>query len=446
MSQLLAGLRVLDFTRVLAGPHCTKVLQDLGASVDKIEPPSSDLGRMAYPVSGDTSHFYAQQNAGKRNVSIDLNYAEGREIALRLAQRADIIVENFRPGTLDFYGLDYQAVAKINPGVIYASISGYGQDGPWRNRAGFAPTVQAEVGFTRSLLDYYGLDESQARHDMYAHADTYAGLQAVIAILAALHQRDATGEGQHIDIAMAATMLYVNERFNHQATDIDTNGEPIILGAAESPVITLPSGVAVTIAGSPVFTPIFRRYCAMMHRTDLLADPRFLTPALRKQHQSALFGIVRQWMLTFDSFEDLEAQVRVSGMALGTLRTTREFLASEWAQHRKPLIEISDGAGGTIAVPRPAWLFSKAKIELPTTVARRGEHNAAVLRELDIADVDIRRLQDAGVLRMDSGAAPVMPDATAGAAAADVSPVHRASPQRRSDAQNEEAQPRQAMQ
>src|SRR5882762_6823027 len=138
LTRPLDGVRVLDFTRVLAGPHCVKILHDLGASVIKVEPPSGDLARLAVPISGGTSHYYAQQNAGKRNVSIDLNFPSGREIAMELCERADVIVENFRPGTLAFYGLDHRSVAENNPRIVYVSISGYGQAGPWRSRAGFA--------------------------------------------------------------------------------------------------------------------------------------------------------------------------------------------------------------------------------------------------------------------------------------------------------------------
>ena len=141
----LTGIRVADFSRVLAGPHCAQTLLDLGAEVIKIEPPSGDISRRAFPRRGEISGYYAQQNAGKRNISIDLNLPGAREIALRLCDEVDIVVENFRPGTLPAFGLGYEDVAARNPRVIYASISGYGQHGPWRGRSAYAPTVQAEV-------------------------------------------------------------------------------------------------------------------------------------------------------------------------------------------------------------------------------------------------------------------------------------------------------------
>ena len=144
MSLPLKGIRVVDFSRVLAGPHCAKHLLDLGAEVIKVEPPTGDMSRLAQPVFGAVSGYYAQQNSGKRNLSIDLNVPEARLVVLKLCETADVIVENFRPGTLASFGLDYDAIAARNPGVVYASISGYGQKGSWRNRMAYAPSIQAE--------------------------------------------------------------------------------------------------------------------------------------------------------------------------------------------------------------------------------------------------------------------------------------------------------------
>jgi crotonobetainyl-CoA:carnitine CoA-transferase CaiB-like acyl-CoA transferase len=170
MSSLpLTGIRVVDFFRVLAGPHCAKTLLDLGAEVIKLEPPSGDLSRRAYPNEGGVSGYYAQQNAGKRNISIDLNAPGAKEVALRLCDRADVVVENFRPGALSAFGLDYASVSARNPGVVYASISGYGQHGPWRSRMAYAPTVQAETGLTAATAQHFETDE--LRSDSLSHAD-----------------------------------------------------------------------------------------------------------------------------------------------------------------------------------------------------------------------------------------------------------------------------------
>ena len=196
MSGPLSGIRIVDFSRVLAGPLCARTLQDLGAEVIKIEPPSPDVSRCAFPSTDVMSGYYAQQNAGKRNVSINLNLPGAYELALKLCDTADIVVENFRAGTLGFFGLDYETLSKRNPRLIYASITGYGQSGPWRSRMAYAPTVQAEAGFTHNSVRHYGEVLAEPRTDSLSHADVYTGLQAVNALLAALNRRQQNGKGQ----------------------------------------------------------------------------------------------------------------------------------------------------------------------------------------------------------------------------------------------------------
>jgi crotonobetainyl-CoA:carnitine CoA-transferase CaiB-like acyl-CoA transferase len=268
MSAPLQGVKVLDFTRVLSGPSCTKTLRDLGADVTKIEPPAGDVGRGGVPHIGAMSVYYAQQNAGKRNLSIDLNFPEARDIVRAMCETADVIVENFRPGTLTRFGFGYADVIKFNPKVVYVSISGYGQTGPWRNRPAFAPTVHAETGLTDILEKHFEGAQTELRGDACSHADVYTGLQGVIAVLAALQHRNATGEGQHVDVSMAATMLSANERAGAQLAERDVADEPVALSANESPIFELPDGRRVTIATSPVFSPMFVKWCAMMRRTD----------------------------------------------------------------------------------------------------------------------------------------------------------------------------------
>ena len=190
----LEGIRVVDFSRVLAGPHCAKTLLDLGAEVIKLEPPGGDLSRKAFPSHGEISGYYSQQNAGKRNLSIDLNVPGARDVALRLCDTADVIVENFRPGALAAFGLDYESVSARNPAVVYASISGYGQHGPFRSRMAYAPTIQAETGITATTADHFERTD-RLRSDSLSHADVYSGLHAAIAILACLTERERTGQG-----------------------------------------------------------------------------------------------------------------------------------------------------------------------------------------------------------------------------------------------------------
>ncbi|HZB92761.1 MAG TPA: CoA transferase [Stellaceae bacterium] len=398
MSAPLEGLRVIDFTRVLAGPHCTKTLRDLGADVTKIEPPAGDAGRNGVPIINNLSVYYTQQNAGKRNLSIDLNWPEARAIVRDLCRDADVIVENFRPGTLARFGLGYEQVRDFNPAIVYVSISGYGQTGPWRNRPAFAPTVQAETGLTHILEQHYGEALTELRNDACSHADLYTGLQGVIAVLAALQHRARTGEGQHVDVSMAATMLSVNERAGAQLSGIDTKGEPPALSAPESHIYDLPDGRRVTIAASPIYTPMFVRYCAMMRRTDLLDDPRFATAPLRRQNLKALLAEVRAWILTFADLDELQAQVSEAGLAIGVVRSTEELAASDWAKEWGAVVEVNDRANGVVRMPGPPWRFSRSTLPGPGAPAYQGEHNAELLAERKVAPDVIEDLSRRRVL------------------------------------------------
>src|ERR1700737_5072003 len=302
----LTGIRVVDFSRVLAGPHCAQTLLDLGAEVIKIEPPSGDMARRAFPRTGEISGYYAQQNAGKRDISIDLNVEGAREIALRLCDEADIIVENFRPGTLAGFGLGYDDVAARNPDVVYAAISGYGQPGSWRARAAYAPTVQAETGITEMSNAHWGTPADRPRSDSLSHADVYSGLHGAIAILAALNERSVTGQGQYIDVAMAAVMLAINERVHADLSDEDLGDERPILGATDGPFFAGPHGERFASPMSLVGSMSFPFYLAAMRRPDLGQDPRFLTPELRLRNLEALPRIVQEWIWTFGDMESLD--------------------------------------------------------------------------------------------------------------------------------------------
>ena len=398
MTAPLFGVRVIDFTRVLAGPHCTKALRDLGAEVIKIEPPASDTGRSGQPHVGPMSLYFAQQNAGKRALSLDLNYPEAREIIRKLVTGADVVVENFRPGTLDLFGLSFSDLLTVKPDLIMVSITGYGQTGPWRNRPAFAPTVQAESGFTEIIGRHYGDALTRTENDAYNHADVYTGLQGVIATLAALAHRERTGEGQHVDVAMVASMLSVNDRVSYELSDIDVEGEPLALSAPESPVIELPDGRKITIAASPVSTFVFQRYCAMMRRNDLLLDPRFINAQFRRKNWSELLDEIRAWVLTFRTIEDLEAQVSEAGLAVGTIRTVSEIAESEWSIERGAIREVDDRSGGTARVPAPPWIFGQCELPDAGLPPFQGEHNSEVLSEIGLTNEEIARLQDAGIL------------------------------------------------
>ncbi|GJF07886.1 CaiB/BaiF CoA transferase family protein [Pseudonocardia sp. D17] len=395
----LSGLRVVDFSRVLAGPHCGKHLLDLGAEVIKVEPPGGDLSRRAFPVQGAVTGYYAQQNSGKRNISVDLNVPETREVVTALCATADVVIENFRPGALGSFGLDYASVAAVKPDIVYVSISGYGQRGNWAGRMAYAPTVQAEVGFTRNTLWHFDAEGPRRRTDALSHADVYSGLHATIALLAALQHRAATGEGQYVDVAMAAVMTSINERVHVDLADHDLGSERPVLGATDAPFFTSPEGDPFVVPMSLVGSLTFQFYCNAMRRPDLLDDPRFLTPQLREANFAALHAIVQTWIHTFDTMGALDAQFDEAKIATGIVRGIDEFAASEWAEQWGVTRTVSDRAAGTITIPGMPWHFSRHEEPLDDQVpALQGEHNVEVLTELGYDAQQIESLYKVGGL------------------------------------------------
>ncbi len=399
----LQGVKVVDFTRVLAGPHFTKILLDLGASVLKIEDPKGgDISRLGSPRTGKFSHYFAQQNAGKTCVSIDLNSEKGRKVITHLVKDADVLAENFRPGTLRPFGFDYESVKKINPRIVYVSISGYGQTGPLKNRAAFAPTVAAETGVADARFRHTGIDNTDIKNmgSDFSHPDVYTGIEGAVACLSALYSRERTGKGQHIDVAMAATMLAVHEKAHAELAGMDDSeeGEPFMLTAPHSRFISISSGEVVVIAASPVWTPVLKRYARMMRRWDLLSDSRYRTPELRRKNFKFLMDEVIAWAATFRSVPDLEAQIRESGLALGELKTMKEFAESDWGTHWGAIRKLEDGEGGTITVPGLPWKFSDTECEPGSRLALRGMDNHQVLKTLGYSEKEIKDLYSDGTL------------------------------------------------
>jgi crotonobetainyl-CoA:carnitine CoA-transferase CaiB-like acyl-CoA transferase len=385
----LHGLKVVDFSRVLAGPLCGRTLADLGAEVIKIEPPRPDVTRFAFPFKNGMSGYYAQQNIGKRNLSLDLNVPGAREIVLKLCDAADIVVENFRPDTLRFFGLDYATLAKRNERLIYVSITGYGQDGPWKSRMAFAPTVQAECGFTRNTERHFGGHLGRTLADPLSHADVYAGMQATIAVLAALRHREKTGRGQYIDVAMAAVLLAANERAHVDLDDVDTGAEPAILGATDGPHFSGPGGERFVAAQSIVGSLTFPNYLRAMRRADLARDQRFSTPEQRAANYDALHAIIQTWILTFPDLEALDAQLDEAKIAVGVVRSLKEFAGTEWADYWGAVREVPDRFGGTYRLPGHPWHFSDNELDATSPPSFQGEHNELVLKDIGFSDAEI---------------------------------------------------------
>ena len=397
MGQPLTGIRVLDFTRVLSGPHATRTLCDLGADVIKVEPPNGDLTRFATPKVDGLATYFVQQNAGKRNVSIDLATAAGAALAAELAERCDVVVENYRPGVMDRLGLDHVTLRARQPRLVYASITGYGSSGPWTKRRAYAPVVGAEAGITKAQGDARG---SAYTNDPFSHADVYTALEAAVAILAALYRREQTGEGCWIDVSMAQTMLYVNEHLHDQLFDGDVDpGWIRSFAPGDHLVVTTANGDHVAISGHPAERGTFELFVAAFGLDELATSERFASVPARMENFAELGEHIARAAATFADATALEERLGQHGLAAGKLRAARELAESAWAGDRKAIASVSDRRGGVVRIPNPPWRFDDVPGQITGEPRYRGEDNRAVLAELvGYDDAAIDELEAAGVL------------------------------------------------
>jgi crotonobetainyl-CoA:carnitine CoA-transferase CaiB-like acyl-CoA transferase len=403
----LQGLRILDFSRVLTGPHATRMLCDLGAEIIKIEPPDGDLTRFTNPRVNSLSTYFIQQNAGKKNISLDMSKPEAVDIVKKLVMHADILIENFRPGVMKKLGLDYASLSALNPKLIYASITGYGQTGPWVHRRAYAPVVGAESGLT----NHQGMARGgQFANDPFSHADVYTAMETCAAVLAAVIQRHSTGRGQSIDIAMAQTMLYVNEHAHDALWDEPTPPEQIrSFEPGNYPVLTAANGDKVVVSGHPGERGTFDLFFTAIGRTDLLTDPKFIDVPSRLVNLEELQSILRAWALTIPDATAIEEALAKHKLASGKIRTTRELADTDWAAAREITVEVSNRGGGKVRIPNAPWKFSDATVTTAGSPKYRGEDNALVLGDLlGLSAAEVDALTESGVLqrRVPPGATP----------------------------------------
>jgi CoA:oxalate CoA-transferase len=393
----LSGIRVLDFSRVLAGPHCTRMLSDMGADVIKLEPPDGDLTRYASPRINGLSAYFVQQNSGKRNISIDLSTPQGAEIAVALAGTADVLVENYRAGVMHRLGLGVEALTSKYPRLIYASISGYGATGPWVERRAYASVVGAESGLTKLQGDARG---GEYANDPLSHADTYTALELTTAVLAALYQREQTGRGQSIDVSMAETMLFVNDHLNGELWDGPEDPTAIRnFGPGDYIVFRTADDTPVIISGHPAEKGTFAQFLEAFDIPEVADDPRFADVASRLANGAELRQVLLEAATRIPDWPTFEARSSGVGLAVGRVLSGRDLAESEWAEARGAISEVSDRAGGTIRIPNPPWHFSDADVGLRGGPKYRGEDNREVLQDLlGFDDATIDGLEADGVL------------------------------------------------
>ncbi len=403
MVRPLDGVRVLDLTRVLAGPHATRALADLGAEVIKVEPPAGDLTRFGSPRVNGLATYFVQQNVGKRNISVDLATARGVELVAELAAVSDVLVENFRTGVMERMGLGPDAMRTRNSRLVYVSSTGYGATGPWVHRRAYAPVVAAETGLTRAQGDARAARQDGAAiyaNDPQSHADVYTAKEITIAVLAALYERERTGRGEWIDISMAETMLYVNEHLHDQLWDGPDDPQWIrSFAPGDYLVFTVADGAVLVVSGHPAERGTFELFLRALRVPELAKDERFADVASRMANFHALRDLLLDAATKIPDARTFEDQFAAHRLASGELRTARQLAETEWAAARGAVATVSDRGGGTLRLPNAPWHFSDAEVGVRGEPRYRGEDNRAVLTEvLGYDDAAIDALEADGVL------------------------------------------------
>ncbi|MBD9497984.1 CaiB/BaiF CoA-transferase family protein [Ensifer sp. ENS01] len=386
METPLKGIRVLELARILAGPWIGQTLADLGADVIKVESPAGDDTRTWGPpfVAGeegeklDAAYFHAC-NRGKRSVVLDFTTEEGQEAVRRLAAQSDVLLENFKVGGLTKYGLDYESLKKINPRLIYCSVTGFGQDGPYAHRAGYDYIVQGMSG----IMDLTGEPDREPQKIGVAFADIFTGLYGVIAVQAALAQRERTGEGQQIDMALLDCMTGV---LANQALNFLVSGKaPRRLGNAHpniAPYQVFPTsdGHLIVAVGND---RQFVKFCTLLGRSDLAIDERYLTNALRVQNRDTLTPELAAETAKIER-DTLLKLLEDAGVPGGPINTVADVFADPQIEHRQMRVDTphSGAAAGTSPGVRTPIRFSAAELALERGVPRLGEHTAEVLAEI----------------------------------------------------------------
>jgi crotonobetainyl-CoA:carnitine CoA-transferase CaiB-like acyl-CoA transferase len=356
------------------------MLCDLGADVIKVEQPTGDLTRFSSPRVNSNATYFIQQNVGKRNISLDLTKPEAVEIIKQLIEKCDVLIENFRPGVMARLGLDEKTLRKKNPRLVYASITGYGNTGPWVNRRAFAPVINAEMGLTKRQGDARG---GQYANDPFSHADVYTAIECASAILAALFQRERNGEGQYIDLSMAQTLLYVNEHAHDDLWEEPVSPDAIRSFRPEDyAVLTTKDGITSVVSGHPAERGTFDFFVGAMQTPHLLNDERFKTVALRIKNFAQLMQLIKDWALTIETVDELERRLDENKLAMGQMRTVSEVAKTKWASERNAFVEVDDRGDGKVKLPNSPWMFSGSDTSTRGKTKYRGEDNAEVLREL----------------------------------------------------------------
>src|SRR6516162_7968324 len=381
MPSALDRVRVLDFTTTIAGPHCTRLLADLGAEVIKIEAPEGDMMRTRPPLRNGASTSFGQLNAGKKSVTLDLKTPAAVEAVRRLVATADVVVENFRPGVMRRFGLDYEALRPLKPDLIYCAISGYGQTGPSAELPAYAPVIHAASGYDLAHMAYQG----EARRPDYCGiyiADVLSGTYAFGAIASALYQRQATGAGQMIDVSMLESMLTLTlSEIQAAQFAVTPPGRPVF-----GPVATKDGYINLSIASERTF----QNLAAASGHPHWLTDPRFAEYPNRRANWGELIDELERWSAGLTTAE-VQAVFDRGGVPSSPYRTVKEAMADPQITHRRSFTEVHDAGGRFLAINPPFQMTGSTATAQPF-VAGLGEHSEELLAELGYTPAEVATL------------------------------------------------------
>src|SRR5882757_7238721 len=378
LTRSFQGLRVLDFSTTIAGPHCTRMLADMGAEVIKTETAEGETMRTRPPVRNNCSTAFGQLNVGKRSLVLDLKSPAGVEAVRRLVATSDILVENFRPGVMRRLKLDHASLRELNPKLIFCSISGYGQTGPSAELPAYAPVIHAASGYEMAHLAY---QPGRTRPDYCGiyHADVLTGVYAFGAISAALYQRAATQNGQHIDVSMLESMLSLTlNELQWSQFEVKPSQRPMF-----GPIETTDGYVMVAIASEKTFQNLMQ----VIGRREWVSDPRFAKYSDRRENWTSLMDGVEAWSRAVSTQACLAA-LNEYGVPSSTYRTVGEALADPQLVHRGALAEVEDG-GGIFKVLNLPFRMSGATVGAGKRMSTLGEHTRSYLKEIGLSEDEI---------------------------------------------------------
>jgi formyl-CoA transferase/CoA:oxalate CoA-transferase len=396
MALALDDIAILDLSHALAGPFASTLLGDYGARVVKVEPPGAgDIARAwGPPFYGSEPAYFVNLHRNKRSVEVDLKHPEGRELFFRLMERADIVLENYRPGTLDKLGIDYPRASRRNPRIIYCSVSGFGQTGPYRDRAALDLIVQAESG----MISVTGEAQGRGVRCGVSVADMTAGLYAAFGIMAALHARQRTGRGQCVDVSMLEGQLGL---LHGMIGAYFADGQvPAPMGTAYKALLpyqtfrTRTRDLALAVGSDK----LWRAFCPLMGLPELADDPRFSTNRARAANRTALIARLQEVFLT-RTYEEWEALLLPAGIPVGAINTIDQVVDHPQVAARGAIVESKHPVAGTVRMVGVPVRMSETPGAVRSPAPLLGEHTDEVLREdLGLDAEEIARLRRAGAI------------------------------------------------